>query len=157
MGLSDAKDPALLQRRLKGGPTAETRPVERLIMFATPVGFIGLPRPAADQRARALVGIRVPTQGCHRDPWPHVRCQRPTTPPCASCSRGVRTAGRTRAGQCVAGFDLMSATRTAATATIITVAPTAFSRPASTCPAFLGASGAFPALAAPSVRPTCST
>src|SRR4029453_7643133 len=44
-------DPALLQRRLKGGPTAETRPAEKLIMFATSLGFIALlVVPALDHR-----------------------------------------------------------------------------------------------------------
>ena len=44
-------DPALLQRRLKGGPTAETRPAEQLIMLATSVGFIALlVVPALDYR-----------------------------------------------------------------------------------------------------------
>ncbi len=36
------RDPALLQRRLKGGPTAETRPVQRILMLGASVGFIGL-------------------------------------------------------------------------------------------------------------------
>lgn len=45
------RDPALLQRRLKGGPTAETRPVEKVIMLATSVGFIALlVVPALDRR-----------------------------------------------------------------------------------------------------------
>jgi protein-S-isoprenylcysteine O-methyltransferase Ste14 len=35
-------DRALLQRRMKGGPTAERRPVERFIMLCTSIGFIGL-------------------------------------------------------------------------------------------------------------------
>src|SRR5215510_9060 len=34
--------PALLERRMKGGPTAETRPVERVIMLAASAGFIAL-------------------------------------------------------------------------------------------------------------------
>ena len=54
-------DPALLQRRLKGGPGAETRPAEKLIMFATSVGFIGLlVIPALDHRYGWSV---VPTYG----------------------------------------------------------------------------------------------
>jgi len=35
-------DPALLERRMKGGPTAETRPVEKVIMLVASAGFIGL-------------------------------------------------------------------------------------------------------------------
>src|SRR5262249_19738275 len=33
------RDPALLERRLSGGPTAEKRPAQRLIMLATSLGF----------------------------------------------------------------------------------------------------------------------
>jgi len=36
------KDPALLQRRMSGGPTAEKRPAQKLIMLFTSIGFIGL-------------------------------------------------------------------------------------------------------------------
>lgn len=36
------RDPALLQRRLKGGPMAESRPAQKLITLATSLGFIGL-------------------------------------------------------------------------------------------------------------------
>jgi protein-S-isoprenylcysteine O-methyltransferase Ste14 len=36
------RDPALLQRRLKGGPTAEGRPLQRLIMLGASVGFVSL-------------------------------------------------------------------------------------------------------------------
>jgi protein-S-isoprenylcysteine O-methyltransferase Ste14 len=35
-------DPALLERRMRGGPTAERRPAQRLIMLCTSVGFVGL-------------------------------------------------------------------------------------------------------------------
>ena len=35
-------DPALLERRLKGGPTAERRPLQRFIMVGASLGFIGL-------------------------------------------------------------------------------------------------------------------
>src|SRR5262245_19088990 len=35
-------DPALLERRMKGGPTAETRPVEKVIILAASAGFIVL-------------------------------------------------------------------------------------------------------------------
>lgn len=44
-------DPALLHRRLKGGPTAETRPAEKVIMLATSAGFVALlVVPALDHR-----------------------------------------------------------------------------------------------------------
>jgi len=36
------RDPALLERRMKGGPTAEQRPQQRLIMMGASLGFIGL-------------------------------------------------------------------------------------------------------------------
>ena len=36
------KDPALLERRMSGGPTAEKRPAQKLIMLFTSLGFIGL-------------------------------------------------------------------------------------------------------------------
>ena len=36
------RDPALLQRRMKGGPTAEVRPLQRLIMVGASVGFVSL-------------------------------------------------------------------------------------------------------------------
>ena len=35
-------DPALLERRMKGGPTAEKQPVQRLIMWFVSIGFIAL-------------------------------------------------------------------------------------------------------------------
>ena len=35
-------DPALLERRLRGGPTAERRPVQKVIMLCTSIGFVGL-------------------------------------------------------------------------------------------------------------------
>jgi protein-S-isoprenylcysteine O-methyltransferase Ste14 len=35
-------DPALLERRMKGGPTAEKQPTQKLIMLGTSVGFIAL-------------------------------------------------------------------------------------------------------------------
>jgi protein-S-isoprenylcysteine O-methyltransferase Ste14 len=45
------RDPALLERRIKGGPTAEERPVQRVIMLGASVGFIGLlVLPALDYR-----------------------------------------------------------------------------------------------------------
>ena len=35
-------DPALLARRMRGGPTAERQPAQRLIMLCTSIGFIAL-------------------------------------------------------------------------------------------------------------------
>jgi protein-S-isoprenylcysteine O-methyltransferase Ste14 len=44
-------DPALLERRMSGGPTAETRPVQKFIMLCTSIGFISLlVVPALDRR-----------------------------------------------------------------------------------------------------------
>ena len=44
-------DPALLERRMKGGPTAEKRPVQKLIMLGVSIGFIALlVVPALDRR-----------------------------------------------------------------------------------------------------------
>ena len=44
-------DAALLERRMKGGPMAEKRPVQRLIMLCTSIGFVGLlVVPALDHR-----------------------------------------------------------------------------------------------------------
>ena len=44
-------DPELLQRRIRGGPTAETRPKQRLIMLFTSLGFVALlVVPALDYR-----------------------------------------------------------------------------------------------------------
>jgi len=37
-----AHDPALLARRLRGGPTAETRPAQRIIMVFASLGFVSL-------------------------------------------------------------------------------------------------------------------
>jgi len=36
------RDPALLERRMRGGPTAEKRLAQRIIMLATSLGFIAL-------------------------------------------------------------------------------------------------------------------
>src|SRR5262245_8408777 len=36
------RDPALLERRMKGGPTAEKRPPQRVIMLGASIGFIAL-------------------------------------------------------------------------------------------------------------------
>jgi protein-S-isoprenylcysteine O-methyltransferase Ste14 len=45
------KDPALLQRRMSGGPLAEKRPAQRFIMFCASAGFIALlVVPALDHR-----------------------------------------------------------------------------------------------------------
>jgi protein-S-isoprenylcysteine O-methyltransferase Ste14 len=45
------KDPALLERRMRGGPLAEKQPVQKLIMLCTSIGFIALlVVPALDRR-----------------------------------------------------------------------------------------------------------
>ncbi len=45
------KDPELLQRRMRGGPTAEKEPAQKIIMSITSLGFIGLlVVPALDHR-----------------------------------------------------------------------------------------------------------
>jgi protein-S-isoprenylcysteine O-methyltransferase Ste14 len=45
------RDRALLERRMRGGPTAEKRPVERIIMVFTSIGFVALlVVPALDYR-----------------------------------------------------------------------------------------------------------
>src|SRR6516165_1471040 len=45
------RDPTLLERRMRGGPTAEKRPAQRLIMLGTSLGFIALlVVPALDHR-----------------------------------------------------------------------------------------------------------
>jgi protein-S-isoprenylcysteine O-methyltransferase Ste14 len=45
------KDPKLLQRRMRGGPAAEKRPSQKIIMSLTSAGFIGLlVIPALDHR-----------------------------------------------------------------------------------------------------------
>ena len=45
------KDPALLKRRLSGGPTAEKEKTQKIIMFFTTIGFIALlVMPALDYR-----------------------------------------------------------------------------------------------------------
>jgi protein-S-isoprenylcysteine O-methyltransferase Ste14 len=45
------RDPALLERRMQGGPTAEKRPVQRVIMLGASASFIGLlVVPALDHR-----------------------------------------------------------------------------------------------------------
>jgi protein-S-isoprenylcysteine O-methyltransferase Ste14 len=47
------KDPALLERRMSGGPTAEKRATQRFIMLCTSLGFIALlVVPALDYRFR---------------------------------------------------------------------------------------------------------
>jgi protein-S-isoprenylcysteine O-methyltransferase Ste14 len=40
-------DPKLLERRMRGGPTAEKEPTQRIIMVIASLGFIGLPVVAA--------------------------------------------------------------------------------------------------------------
>ena len=48
-------DPDLLQRRMRGGPTAESRPVQRVIMIFTSLAFLGLlVVPGLDRRLRGL-------------------------------------------------------------------------------------------------------
>ncbi|MFL5255329.1 MAG: hypothetical protein ACJ8AI_21035 [Rhodopila sp.] len=45
------RDPALFERRLRGGPTAERHPAQRIIMSIASVGFLGLlVVPALDRR-----------------------------------------------------------------------------------------------------------
>ena len=45
------RDPALLERRMRGGPTAEKRPAQKFIMLGTSIGFIALlVVPAFDHR-----------------------------------------------------------------------------------------------------------
>jgi protein-S-isoprenylcysteine O-methyltransferase Ste14 len=45
------RDPALLKRRMRGGPTAEKQPTQRVIMLFTSLGFIALlVVPALDYR-----------------------------------------------------------------------------------------------------------
>jgi protein-S-isoprenylcysteine O-methyltransferase Ste14 len=45
------KDPALLERRMSGGPTAEKVPAQKVIMLFASIGFIGLLIvPALDHR-----------------------------------------------------------------------------------------------------------
>jgi protein-S-isoprenylcysteine O-methyltransferase Ste14 len=53
------RDPKLLQRRMSGGPTAEKEPTQKIIMFFTSLGFIGLLIfPALDHR---FVWSRMPS------------------------------------------------------------------------------------------------
>ena len=45
------RDPALLQRRMRGGPTAEKEPIQKIIMLFASIGFVGLlVVPALDHR-----------------------------------------------------------------------------------------------------------
>jgi len=45
------RDPALLERRMRGGPTAESEPTQKLIMLFAPMGFVALLIvPALDHR-----------------------------------------------------------------------------------------------------------
>jgi protein-S-isoprenylcysteine O-methyltransferase Ste14 len=59
------KDPALLKRRMSGGPTAEREPAQRVIMLFASVGFIGLLIvPALDHRfGWSMVPLPVVTAG----------------------------------------------------------------------------------------------
>ena len=57
------RDPALLERRMSGGPTAERRPAQKLIQLGTSAGFIALlVVPALDRRlgwSRVPLGVVV--------------------------------------------------------------------------------------------------
>src|SRR5579862_206034 len=45
------RDPALLKRRMRGGPMAEKEPTQRIIMFIASIGFVAmLVVPALDYR-----------------------------------------------------------------------------------------------------------
>lgn len=59
------KDPALLKRRMNGGPTAEREPAQKVIMLFASVGFIGLlVVPALDHRfGWSMVPLPVVTGG----------------------------------------------------------------------------------------------
>jgi protein-S-isoprenylcysteine O-methyltransferase Ste14 len=54
------RDHALLERRMKGGPTAERRPLQRFLMLGASLGFIGLlVLPALDFRFKwSIVPLR---------------------------------------------------------------------------------------------------
>ena len=55
------KDPALLERRMRGGPTAEKQPAQKVIMWCTSIGFLALlVVPAIDHR---FEGSPVPLMG----------------------------------------------------------------------------------------------
>jgi protein-S-isoprenylcysteine O-methyltransferase Ste14 len=58
-----ARDPALLKRRMRGGPTAESRPSQRLAMALAVVGFVGIfPVAALDRRfhwSAAPIGVEI--------------------------------------------------------------------------------------------------
>ena len=55
------KDPALLERRMSGGPTAEKQPTQKFIMLCTSLGFVALlVVPALDYR---LAWSKVPLSG----------------------------------------------------------------------------------------------
>ncbi len=49
------KDPALLARRMRGGPWAEKQPAQQVIMVFASVAFIGLTRAARARQAVRLV------------------------------------------------------------------------------------------------------
>lgn len=59
------KDPALLKRRMNGGPTAEREPAQKVIMLFASIGFIGLlVVPALDHRfGWSMVPLPVVTGG----------------------------------------------------------------------------------------------
>jgi hypothetical protein len=53
------KDPALLERRMRGGPTAEKQPTQKVIMLGMSIGFIALlVVPALDHRFDGLACLR---------------------------------------------------------------------------------------------------
>ena len=59
------RDPALLARRMKGGPTAEPRPLQRFLMLGASIGFFGLiVIPALDFRYQwSIVPVAVVVTG----------------------------------------------------------------------------------------------
>lgn len=58
------RDPALLERRMKGGPTAESEPTQKVIMLIASVGFIALlVVPALDHRLNVGQGQSVVSTG----------------------------------------------------------------------------------------------
>ena len=68
------RDPELLRRRLRGGPTAESRPAQKIIMLGASIGFIALlVVPGLDRRfgwssvpvAAALIGDLLVAIGFH--------------------------------------------------------------------------------------------
>ena len=52
------KDPALLERRMRGGPTAEKQPAQKVIMLGMSIGFIALPIFQPSSRTLTTTGSR---------------------------------------------------------------------------------------------------